>query len=289
MLYFTAAIVDHYNTVHTIQEALSDLVLNLLSHLQNPVWNHLSVFPLPAPAEQHDQHRDRFEGAHHTHKHNSSHHSQTALPPPFPPSSITRAPHRSGSSTSPSNMSAQSHSTEVQGTRGGTLQPPVPGSALNPDIVYREDRGSDTSVAATRQQHHNGNLRHSGAQTFGSSPWLAASSKSDDTHLTPSRQPHSGSSAGGQQRSDSSPDSVFLRIQLRDVEPLPPDDDLGFALLDVLRCVPNPGSSWEQWVTLQVGESDWIFPIILVFHKLTKSAKTEEARDCALDSKHIFF
>lgn len=38
-----------------------------------------------------------------------------------------------------------------------------------------------------------------------------------------------------------------------DVDPLPPDDDLGWAELDVLERVPSPGDTWEQWLPLKGG------------------------------------
>lgn len=40
-----------------------------------------------------------------------------------------------------------------------------------------------------------------------------------------------------------------------DVSVVPPDDDLGWAELDISLVVPSPGSVWEQWLPLKEGGS----------------------------------
>ncbi|GAX84227.1 hypothetical protein CEUSTIGMA_g11650.t1 [Chlamydomonas eustigma] len=44
-----------------------------------------------------------------------------------------------------------------------------------------------------------------------------------------------------------------LRIEVMDMDLLPPDDDLGYALLDVGALVPEPWMVWESWVPLEKG------------------------------------
>jgi hypothetical protein len=46
---------------------------------------------------------------------------------------------------------------------------------------------------------------------------------------------------------------VILRLEVMDVDPIPPDDSLGYAELDVALVVPHANSTWEQWLPLREG------------------------------------
>lgn len=168
----------------------------------------------------------------------SSHHSAH----PSPPQAALPQTH----SSSGSNFHTPSlpRSSSQNGTSTHTLPQQTSsksglGSVESP---FRRNQGEGSNVLATQppqQGQQQQNPPWPGAQTYGSSPWQSAVSNSQKRSQ--------------QQQTGKGSDRLFLRIQLRDVEPLPPDDNLGYALLDVGRCVPRPGSSWEQWVTLQVG------------------------------------
>lgn len=191
------------------------------------MWNHLSVFPLPE--DHHTRHDQHPSSSHHSH-HSSS--PQAALPQPLSSSGDTAHIHALPHSLSQNGTSA--HTSPQQTPNSGLSVNSLSGSNLN------QGQGSNVLAIQPPQPHQQLQQQQNppwpGAETFGSSPWQAAGSKS-----------HNRSQTGN----DS--DRLLLRIQLRDVEPLPPDDNLGYALLDVGRCVPQPGSSWEQWVTLKVG------------------------------------
>ncbi|GFR40402.1 hypothetical protein Agub_g954, partial [Astrephomene gubernaculifera] len=45
-----------------------------------------------------------------------------------------------------------------------------------------------------------------------------------------------------------------LRIEVKDVDPVPPDDDLGYVEVAVRELLPEPGDSWQGWLPLRRGE-----------------------------------
>lgn len=66
----------------------------------------------------------------------------------------------------------------------------------------------------------------------------------------------------------------LLRLEMKDVDPVPPDDDLGWAELDVSQCVPMPGQVWEQWLPLREGAPAEV--LVRIAH-LTPSAAAQGA------------
>ncbi|GLI62296.1 hypothetical protein VaNZ11_004899 [Volvox africanus] len=46
----------------------------------------------------------------------------------------------------------------------------------------------------------------------------------------------------------------LLRLEVKDVAPVPPDEDLGWVELPVRALLPQPGDSWQGWLPLRRGE-----------------------------------
>ncbi|GFH33414.1 C2 domain-containing protein, partial [Haematococcus lacustris] len=46
-----------------------------------------------------------------------------------------------------------------------------------------------------------------------------------------------------------------LRVVVKDVDPVPPDDDLGWAEVVLEDWLPAPGQVWEQWLPLEQGQN----------------------------------
>ncbi|KXZ44635.1 hypothetical protein GPECTOR_64g129 [Gonium pectorale] len=98
----------------------------------------------------------------------------------------------------------------------------------------------------------------SASPSYSSQPPAAAASHRSSGHPQPAQPAQPGprlrQTRGSRSAAGGSGSGGLLRLEVKDVDPVPPDDDLGWAELDVRSLLPGPGDSWSGWLPLRRGE-----------------------------------